>query len=548
VTPRAATLAFVLALAAPAAAAPADLVVRAAPARPLESLRMRVAALAEVDADAPDADAPDAVAADPGRLTQLVDLLGRSRTLEDKVVFRFNLGFGLDGGQLWRAPADEQAPAYQAVRIYGFGDAVLGSRGLGVPSLSTYMAANFRLDEPGSRRNTAVPSIYDGDGVGPVLVRSGYAELDGFLRHPLLHPVYVRAGRQFRYGPAIAHFDGLTVGYDTRAVSAGLYAGVGVSLHGFDRDRYLASGGALAGGNLRVDLHELWRLPLVMSGSGLRFDGRQHLEGGLALRWGPDVLVRGSVRLLDGAAASHRLSLRARISEVSTVSAEVENRTSADWRYDLILIGGDYDATDPRRYLDLGPPLPRMLVNLRAGTVLLDNVDVLIRGGGALERGGPDQEPSAFSPSYVEGGSALEVRIRRAVAIGASMLARRYQRDEPDAVDTPADGVADPLPAHTGAMGEVSFVEGGGRLQYRQGARRFSATAEVYTRTSRRRSPYVAVDDERLDVRGGGRFGVEGWAGDNLRLKAEYDVSTPMRAAPELRGLKSLRVFAEGHF
>ena len=42
---------------------------------------------------------------------------------------------------------------------------------------------------------------------------------------------------------------------------------------------------------------------------------------------------------------------------------------------------------------------------------------------------------------------------------------------------------------------------------------------------------------------------MEGWAFNRLRIKAEYDVSiSDIQLAPELRGIKSLRVLAEGTY
>ena len=117
---------------------------------------------------------------------------------------------------------------YSSPRTYGFGDAIIGSRGLLRSSLTTYFAAQFRFDSSTPRTQLPVPSVYDAD-VDRVHIRSAYAEVDQLFDVPALRPVYARAGRQFRYGPAIAHFDGLTAGYDGRGVHLGAYAGRRVS-------------------------------------------------------------------------------------------------------------------------------------------------------------------------------------------------------------------------------------------------------------------------------------------------------------------------------
>jgi hypothetical protein len=178
---------------------------------------------------------------------------------------------------------------------------------------------------------------------------------------------------------------------------------------------------------------------------------------------------------------------------------------------------------------------------------------VLFRAGAALEHENDGLlEKSSFSASFVEAGGAAEVRLRRAVAVGVSVLWRRFFRDEASLDLTP--NVADPLPATTEHLGEKSFIEGGLNLRYTAGARRFSAHAEMYTRGYRFFSPYlqylpVEYQDD-TEFRSGARFGVDGWASKRLRLRAEYDLTlfAPVYLAPELRGMKSLRVLAEGSF
>ena len=51
-----------------------------------------------------------------------------------------------------------------------------------------------------------------------------------------------------------------------------------------------------------------------------------------------------------------------------------------------------------------------------------------------------------------------------------------------------------------------------------------------------------------FDVRGGGRVSFDAWVTQRLRLRAEYDLSSALDWAPEIRGLKALRVLAEGQF
>ena len=481
------------------------------------------------------------------------DAIAPPEPLSDRVIFRFNLGFGLDAGQPSGEPnlAGSQLSAvtdYEQLRIYGFGDAAIGSRGLVAPSLSTYLAAQFRFDQNIEQASTAIPSTRDAD-IDRLLIRSAYAEADELSATPLLRPLYMRAGRQFKYGLAVAHFDGLTVGYASPTVTVSAFAGQSVYLHGFDAGTHLSEGGVISGASAKLDMFELRRLPLVFSGDVLQFDGRRHLEGGVALRWSRTMHLRGSLRLVDDELAQQALRLRTRVSEVTTISVELDNQSRADWSYDLLLQEPTSDPTDPRRYLNLGPPLPRLHLNVRAGTVWFKNLDVLFRGAVAIEHRDPDRElPSSFRSSYVEGGGALEVRVRRSLRLGASASARRYGTTATDQV-TSRPGLADPLLEHLGSVGVESFVEGGLNVLYTAGARRFNARTELYSRLYDMETPLVGPDADELDLRTGGRFSVEGWAGQRLRLRTEYDVSfNRLRLAPELNGVKTLRVLLEGTF
>ncbi|HWM84177.1 MAG TPA: hypothetical protein VNO33_00040 [Kofleriaceae bacterium] len=486
----------------------------------------------------------------PARPDASRELALPGRRLDEKVVFRFNLGFGIDGGQASDQPlisGDELlAQDYAPLRSYGFGDLVLGTRGLLFSSLGTYFASEFRFDQDIGQPTQAVPSVHYEDDIENVLVRSGYAEAQGFFSRPWLRPLYFRAGRQFKYGVAVAHFDGLTLGYDTRPVTASVWFGSRVSLYGLGQDP-TGPQAEFFGASARVDLYELRRIPLVLTTDTLNFGGFNHREYGLAYRWKPDILIRGSARQLDSEFARQTLSVWARLSEVTTLTAEVDNRSSDDWIYDLIVFRKPERAADPRNYLNLGPALPRVQIDVRAGTVILRNLDVLLRAAAALEHAG-EEEDAPFSPTYLEAGAALEVRLRRSFRVGSSFIARRYRRDALEPIGD-AEMLPDPLAEIGTQIGERSFYEGGLGVDYSVGARRFSAAGELYGRLYDSQSPYQSPVDDEVDLRTGGRFSVEGWAFNRLRIKAEYDVSiSDIQLAPELRGIKSLRVLAEGTY
>ena len=481
-------------------------------------------------------------------------IAGPAARLEDQVIFRFDLGFGIDAGEpsgqprLDGSPLDSQDD-YARLRSYGYGDLEVGTRGLLVPSLATYMAAEFRFNQSLVQPSSAVPSVYDNDRqVDSVLIHSGYAEADHFFQRPWLRPLYLRAGRQYTYGIAVAHFDGVTIGYDTPPVSLSLWTGRRVSLYGPARgfaDQHLPT---ITGASARVDLYELRRIPVVLTGSSLDSEGIHHTEVGLALHWNKNVLISASARRLGSSLARAGLSLWARLSPVTTFNIDLDNRTSSDWVYDLVVLRTTPAPGEPRAYLNLGPPLPRAQIDVRAGTVLLDNFDVLVRGAAALEHAGGDED-APFSPTYLEAGAALEVRLRRNLRLGSSFTARGYRRPTITTPQMDQPGVPDALPQLGAQVGERSFYEGGLGVHYSMGARRFNASAELYARMYRRQTPYQPDVVEPRDVHSGGRFSVEGWAAKRLRVKAEYDVSiSAIQVAPELRGVKSLRILAEGTF
>ncbi len=474
--------------------------------------------------------------------------------LSDKLIFRFNLGVGLDSGLPSRSPMLsgsrlQDIEDYQQTRTYGFADTVAGTKGVGISGLNSYFAAHFRFSENFSNTTTALPSVYDKELQRP-LVRSAYGEADGIFKHKLLKPVYLRAGRSYHYGLSVMQYDGAKIGYDTPALKFSLLGGSRTGLYGLDRNVFAAeTEDVVAAYDFRVDFYEWKRWPVVVFLSSLNFDGRQHYRSGFALRWNRDVLLSSSLRHIDGKLARSDLQLRARISKVTTVNVQLNNRFRSDWSYGLLLVRTPDSTTDPRRFLDFGDVLPRSVLRIRYGTVLLRNLDVLLRGGAALDRRDRKAvvDGSSFSSSYAELGGAAEIRVRRSLRLGSSLSSRRYFLNNNNRVDSLIGGQPDTLPNNLGSTGVTSYWEGGLNLNYSPGARQFSANAEVYGRRYSLRSEFLR--DNEADVRTGGRFGIEGWVKDRIRLKAEYDLTLgSLVMAPELRDLRALRVLMEGSF
>ncbi|HWN67978.1 MAG TPA: hypothetical protein VNM90_10075, partial [Haliangium sp.] len=443
---------------------------------------------------------------------------------------------------------------YTQNRVYGFGDVVLGGRGLLAQSLAGYFAAQFRFDQR-AIAFSAVPAVYDGKDVQDLQIRSAYGEMDRMFESRWLRPLYVRIGRQYRHGTAVAHFDGLTLSYDTRVGSIGVFAGTGVDLYGIADGPELKNLGGLAGVTLRLDLAALGRGPIVLTANMLSYDGHDHSDVAASVRVRRNIEARARLRRLDDDLAQADLQVRARLSAVTMAVLDLDHSTARDWRYDSLLAAPARAlATDPRRYLNLEPPGPRTYLSLRAGTVLLDNVDLLVRGAAAVEheqpeesRGG-DAPARVFASSYFEAGAALEVRLQRTLSLALSGMGRVYPDELPRAPSDPTDEAPDALPADLGRARDAAFFEGGAVARYTEGARVFSAEAELYFRLYERLLLYSLDGLSGEDDRAGGRLSAEGWLGERLRLRIEYDATAALVTIPELRGLKSLRLMLEGRF
>src|SRR5262249_55854369 len=138
---------------------------------------------------------------------------------EPEVHYRLNVGYGADSARATGLSAINGFESKRTLfRNYMFGDAAFGAHGLPVASLDTYFAASYYYDFLGKDPNSPFTTIYDRqdqDGRA-LLIRSAYAELDPASQGET--PLFLRAGRQFRLGAGIAHFDGVSIGYDNRNV------------------------------------------------------------------------------------------------------------------------------------------------------------------------------------------------------------------------------------------------------------------------------------------------------------------------------------------
>ncbi|HSS03065.1 MAG TPA: hypothetical protein VLM79_38650 [Kofleriaceae bacterium] len=533
---------------------------------PPRHLRMRPRTAA---APAPTAPAPRAAPPTPPAPPQLSqidpagDELAALRDVREPVSFSLTIGYQVDGARpSGKGSLDlpvQVGRDYDALRSYGFGELFFSTRGVALDSLSSYFS--LRLDA--AQRGTFHPPEPEPPGrIAPPIatwferntfeVRTGWGEMKDFLpRSWGLRKLRLRAGSQYVYGPWVLHIDGALVAYDGDIVTATAYGGGRHADYTVDlaNERYVV-GGASA----RIDLRPLVALPIALTGETLQVQSFVAGQPDSAHRqveidWQPrrDFTLFAQVRTLDDHIANERMQLRVRYRDVTNIVVDVMRRLDNDWRWDPSLIAAD-DPTAARRYLDLGPVLPQIIASLRGGTLIAENVDLFARTTVAADLTKTDDAKSSFSAAYFEAGGALELRLRRQIAVGASVLSRQTRRDDValgSIIDVP--GTPDPLPVSS-TTGEQGFTEIGGRVRMSLGARRFSTMLEVYGRRTTYAETYRSVTEpiDIRDVRGGGRVTVDAWIGKRLRLFASYDLSSAIEFSPDITSYKSLRLTMTG--
>jgi hypothetical protein len=582
-------LAIVLALCSAASAEPLRLELTHEPSpRGLKMRRRTAAAQAAAEPTAAPAAAPETT--EPSITASSSDPaleLGALRDLRRPISVRFNLGYVVDGTALTGAPnlAQHQVQDYEfsQLRAYALGEGYASSRGVVFPSLSTYFAGRFQLmrrsmkampddmGNPGPEVEVA-PPIANWFNRNGLEVKSGWAEVQDFLPSKKLAPVRLRAGSLYVYGPWPLHMWGLVAAWEGKLIRGSLYTGSRVPDYTLVRGTALDKNRAAIGGSsLRVDFRNLKTpIPFAVSGEFLGFtdvgsaDGASSNHSLIQLDWRPrkDVALIGRARTLDGDLANEALQLRSRYKQVTNLVFDVVHRRSTDWRWDPSVPNQDPLAS--KRYLDLGPVLPQLLVSGRAGTLIKENIDLLLRVAYANDLVTSEIERNTFAASFLEVGGGLEVRLRRTIGLGLNGLTRQTQRHATVTAEIPdIPSQPDVLPRQHGSeLGEEGFTELGTTVRMTLGARRFSALLEIYGRRTKYAFVYCAALQDGLvnpacmsaldtgiqtrDYRGGGRATIDAWIGSRLRLFASYELSSRLDLQREIYGFKSLRLMMEG--
>lgn len=555
-----------VAICAAAAHADPDLRVHEAPLLHL-AMRPRVAVKQQsaVAAPMPIRVAPVGPAPAPADYGQLTG----AREPGQDVGFQIDLGYAIDGTQLSDTPTTLGGKRialgrdFAQTRTYGFADTFLSTHGYGYEPLSTYFAARFELTRkptgPDARTAGATsveiaPPIESWFDRSNLMVRSGWGELDDILPRAWGMPVKLRLGQLYVYGPWVMHIQGALATWQGKILEASAYAGRRAPDYTYDFTS--SDQPTILGASGKIDLRGTSAdVPIVVAGEAMRVnydDGThsEHLQGELDWRPRREMVVLAQFRTLDRKWANEHAQLRTRYKQVTNLVFDLQLRQSDDWQWDPSVVGQPTDATEARRYLDLGPVQPQLLGSARAGTVLFENIDVLGRFAFARDLEPDGAQRVSTNANYFEFAGALEVRLRRTIAIGISALRRQFEHPE----DIPIEDVAGPQPLPLEqSEGQVKFLELGATLRMSLGARRLSASVEVYGRsttyTENYCSPCGAMAESLIptdDLRGGGRVTVDAYVGQRLRLFVSYDVSSTFALAPEITGYKSLRLMMEG--
>ena len=496
------------------------------------------------------------------------------RDIEERVIFKVNVGYGLDSGGVSGDPlrsgfdpsaiTDPDGNALQEQRQYILGDAILGTRGILMPSLHTYFLSQYQIDTDGANRFASLNNVFDERNGRALLVYSGYAEIND-LDNPesLLGKVFLRAGRQFRYGATtfITNFDGVTAGYDSAGVEVSGFFGQRVSLF-FGDDP-----GLLGGGGIKLRLKDLADIPVDLAVDYLYFDGggpaddtidvgdanlaRQYIElsarakiSGWRAFFRTRLADNGDLRLDENGEAEGLqlgrvgLQLRKAVGKNFVFLGDLEHRFEGEAAYDFLNPAAN-DVLDIAESLGIGiDPQQATRVSLR-GSYALDRLTELYGFIRANLAGGNDV--SGFNRSWQELGAAFSRRFARKLWATAQYKLRLTDLDD----DANGVGAGQEF-TDTSGTGVSTFHELAADARYSLGYRNMTVGASAYYRVYNTQSPYAEVEN---DGRGGARFDIDRWFGKYLRAKLAGEVAQASPAfAPELGTLFSLRAILEAIF
>jgi len=459
---------------------------------------------------------------------------------EPEVHYRLNVGYGVDNARSTGIPAipDFREVNRNLLRSYAFGDLAFGAHGLPVASLDTYFAAAYYYDFTGADPNSPFTTVYDRANQGgqqALLIRSAYAELDPSSQGGA--PVFLRAGRQFRVGAGIAHFDGISAGYDDSHVEATGFIGQRVALW-IDERTGLVGGGALRARSV-VGEH-----PVEGALEVLTFDGDAY--------WTATVHssgTRGQVyvtALLSGASVSDLIGhAQYFVTRHLSLLADAQQKIADAPLYDWISgrePGIDKRAAFPLPYFTIPEPQPYTQIRVSAALAPVSALEVLAFGSGHVVEGSrPVSDPwpgrTGFDATWIEAGGMVDWRPGQGLSVLAGYRYRMFDRPAITAEPRLDD------PENAGELRSHELLIDG---RYSLGQRRLTSTAGLFMRIDDVQTPFMLlVNDRRIGL----RFDVESWLVRRVRLKASYEIADPSRVlSPDVDTFQTVRVIAEAVF
>ncbi len=540
-----------------------DLKVKELPQRELSSLQMRTGQVRTAAAEeAPAASVSKSKSASPKANSALnyKAIPTQYRDIKERVIFKTNIGYGLDStrlsgnvGQGGFAPGevvDNQGNAFDENRNYLLGDAIVGTRGVGMRSLNSFFLSRFSFDDGGGAFS-ASSHVYDAGESQNLLIRAAYAEVDGLGSGDggVLDAIYIRAGRQYKYGSSryMANFDGLTMAYNHRKAEVSAFVGQRVSSF-FDDDPGLMLG---AGIKLRGD--EIINYPVDFNVDFLSYDdGIEENPARLYIEANSRARVTDNTRLYfrgrfiddgtdgDNAAGIGRLGgqVRQHFGEDLIVIVDVEKNFAREVAFDFIGTSPiDVINVGDQIGLAIGEPQNSTLIGTRANYQINSTLEAF---GFYRNRLVKNQEVAdAFTRPFQEVGLAMAALFdSRLTATGQY----KFRVHELEAASNLAGSGFD----DTGGSGTKKMHELSGEARYNFGKKKAHAAVGAFVRIFDIETPYAFLDN---DGRGGGRVDVGYWPTDIFRVRAIGELTQPSQVIEaDLDVLLSLRLFMEATF
>jgi hypothetical protein len=481
-----------------------------------------------------------------------------------KVLFKIDLNYELDDAGVSDAAyakslafqrggqpngVDGQAGALNARADYLSSDHVLGTEGLGWQHLRLYYNGFLlhRFEDNGGAPSAAFPTAYlTGRQQTAYDVRAGYGEINGFKDQGFWSKVYLRAGRQWRYGAGVATFDGVTLGYQSDVAEVSVWGGR-------RSPRFLdnADPGLVYGVTGKLHLEPLTKVPIDLGLDYLMYAapeagsyGLHHLllvDGVWRIKTGGRLLV--SVSSYDFSGLRAHVSLTHPVTRNAQVKVYYDVKLGRDLTYDYIS-GFGFPTS---RFFVMPDVNPRSLIGLRWDHMvgkafeyaLFANFNV-VHGSDTVDNAHGLTGPTAFDATYEELGAIARVNVGDIFQPEGEYRVRLVQRAQESG-----------LFSDSSQSGEHQFQELRLDLRFRA-ARGFSmlfgAIYRLYDYVTRY-APLGASTTVANDSTVAGTASFDLWIKRLFQIRLRYEVGQDSTVfAPELGVVQSLFATVGGRF